>query len=84
MVVAAFVILDYDRVMADDARVKLQQRFAKIGAKALARLHALHPHLEGKSLNETVLLLKEEERHRKWGTHPLEKPSQPPDENRNS
>lgn len=78
------MILIYDRIMSDDARVKLQQRFAKVGAKALARLHALHPHLQGKSLSETVLLLKEEERRRNWGTHPLEKLSQLIEENSSS
>lgn len=70
--------------MADDARKQLHRHFAKIGAKALVRLHELHPKLHGKSLKETVVLLKEDERRRHWGTHPLETPSQTAEEKDNS
>ena len=48
--------------MADDARKQLQERFARVGAKALARLHEIHPHLQGKTLEETVTILKAEDR----------------------
>jgi hypothetical protein len=48
--------------MADDARQQLQERLARVGAKALARLHELRPELQGKTLEETVAILKEEER----------------------
>ena len=48
--------------MADDARKQLQERFARVGAKALARLHEKRPDLQGKTLEETVTILKEEER----------------------
>jgi hypothetical protein len=48
--------------MPDDARKRLQERFARVGAKALARLHEIHPHLQGKTLKETVAILQEEER----------------------
>ena len=48
--------------MADDARTQLQERFARVGAKALARLHEIHPHLQGKTLEETVTILKAEDR----------------------
>ena len=47
--------------MADDARAALQERFAKIGERVLARLHSIHPHLHGKSLEETTSILKAEE-----------------------
>lgn len=47
--------------MSDDARTSLQERFAKIGERALARLHEIHPHLRGKSLEETTSILKAEE-----------------------
>jgi hypothetical protein len=56
--------------MTDDARRKLQERFAKVGAKALARLHEIHPHLQGKTIEQTVTILKIEERLRKWGSRP--------------
>jgi hypothetical protein len=48
--------------MADDARKQLQERFARVGAKALARLHEKRSDLQGKTLEETVTILKEEER----------------------
>jgi hypothetical protein len=48
--------------MTDDARKQLQERFARVGAKALARLHEIRPDLQGKTLEETVMILKEEER----------------------
>jgi hypothetical protein len=52
--------------MSDDARKQLQERFAQIGAKALARVHSrIHesrPELQGKTLEETIFILKEEER----------------------
>ena len=54
--------------MADDAIIRLQERFEKTGAKALARLHELHPHLRGKSLKDTVTILKIEERLKTWGS----------------
>ena len=47
--------------MPDDARTALQERFAKIGERALARLHEIHPHLRGKSLAETTSILKAQE-----------------------
>jgi hypothetical protein len=49
-------------VMVDNARKQLQERFARIGQKALARLHEKRPDLQGKTLEETVILLKAEER----------------------
>jgi hypothetical protein len=48
--------------MNDDARKQLQERFARVGAKAIARLHEKRPELQGKTLEETVMILKEEER----------------------
>ena len=48
--------------MADDARKQLQERLARIGAKALARLHEKRSDLQGKTLEETVTILKDEER----------------------
>jgi hypothetical protein len=48
--------------MPDDARKKLQELFARVGAKALARLHEIHPDLRGRNLKETVAILQEEER----------------------
>ena len=48
--------------MADDARKQLQELFARVGARALARLHEIHPDLQGKALEETVTILKAEER----------------------
>jgi hypothetical protein len=54
--------------MVDDARTRLQERFEKVGAKALARLHELHPHLRGKSLKDTVTILKIDERLKNWGS----------------
>jgi hypothetical protein len=47
--------------MADDARKKLQERFAKIGERALARIHENRPDLRNKNLEETVMILKAEE-----------------------
>jgi hypothetical protein len=67
--------------MTDDARTQLQKRFAKVGAKALVRLQQLNPHLQGKTLEETVLILKEDERRRKWGLHPFEDLQQTLEEN---
>jgi hypothetical protein len=46
------------RSVADDARTQLRERFAKVEAKALARLHEIHPDLKGKTLEETVMILK--------------------------
>jgi hypothetical protein len=46
--------------MADDARKKLQERFAKIGERALARIHEYRPDLRDKNLEETVKILKAE------------------------
>jgi hypothetical protein len=48
--------------MVDGARKQLQERLARIGQKALTRLHEKRPDLQGKSLEETVTLLKAEER----------------------
>jgi hypothetical protein len=50
--------------MADDARETLQERFARIGAKAIARLHENRPELRGLTAKETVTILKEEEQRR--------------------
>jgi hypothetical protein len=47
--------------MNDNARKQLQERFARVGAKAIARLHEKRPELLGKTLEETVFILKEEE-----------------------
>lgn len=47
--------------MSDDARTALQERLAKIGERALSRLHEIHPHLRGKSLQETTSILKAQE-----------------------
>jgi hypothetical protein len=52
--------------MVDDARKQLQDSFAKIGERALARLHEIHPQLQGKTLEDTVAILKIEERLKKW------------------
>jgi hypothetical protein len=51
--------------MADDARKQLQERMARLGQKALARLHEKRPDLLGKTLKETVIILKEEERQKR-------------------
>jgi hypothetical protein len=48
--------------MTDDARKQLQERLARVGAKAIARLHEKRPELQGKTLEETIFVLKEEER----------------------
>jgi hypothetical protein len=54
---AAFV--GYSDIMSDNERRKqLQESFARIGQKVLARLHEIHPELKGKSLEETVMILK--------------------------
>jgi hypothetical protein len=47
--------------MADDARTQLKEHFAEIAAKSLARLHEIHPRLQGKTLEETVAILRAEE-----------------------
>ena len=56
--------------MSDSGTSQLKERFAKVGEKALARLHEQHPHLQGKSLKETVEALKREELRRVWGVSP--------------
>jgi len=56
--------------MVDDARTQLKQRFAKVAAKSLARLHEIHPRLQGKTLEETVAILKAEELRRMWRARP--------------
>lgn len=53
--------ISYNAAMTDDAHIKLRERFSAIGERALARLHEIHPHLKGKSLEETVATLKAEE-----------------------
>ena len=58
--------------MADDARTQLRERFAKVGVKALARLHDIHPHLQGKTLEETVAILKGDARRKTWGPQPYD------------
>lgn len=40
---------------------KLRERFEEIGQRALVRLHEIHPHLRGMSLEETTAILKAEE-----------------------
>jgi hypothetical protein len=47
--------------MIDNARTKLQERFARVGQRALARIHENRPELRGKTLQETVMILKREE-----------------------
>lgn len=47
--------------MTDDAHIRLRERLAAVGERALVRLHEIHPHLKGKSLEETVAILKAEE-----------------------
>jgi hypothetical protein len=63
--------------MVDDARTRLQEILERVGAKAVGRLHELHPHLRGRSPKDTVAILKIEERLKKWG-------SQPPPQSRGS
>ena len=48
--------------MVDDARKQLQERSARVGAKALARFHEGRHDLQSKALEETVTILKREER----------------------
>jgi hypothetical protein len=60
--------------VADDARKQLQERFARVGKKALARLHELHPDLLGKSLEETVTILKDEERRKRIQIRDVDRP----------
>jgi len=55
-------------MMTEDARERSQQRITKIGEKALARLHGIHPHLRGKNLKDTVAILKIEERLQTYGS----------------
>jgi hypothetical protein len=62
--------------MTDDARERLREICAKVGARALTRLHEMHPHLQGKTLEETTAILRREEPQRKWGPHPLDRPPQ--------
>ena len=47
--------------MTDDARTQLHERLAGIGQRALARIHENRPELRGKTLEETVRILKVEE-----------------------
>jgi hypothetical protein len=60
--------------MPDDARKQLQERFARVGAKALARLHEKRTDLQGKTLEETVAILKEEERLTRASYHDENRP----------
>ena len=55
--------------MGDDARQRLRERFAKVAVKVLARLHAIHPRLKRKTLEETVAVLKAEELRLTWDAH---------------
>jgi hypothetical protein len=48
--------------MADNARTELRERMTRLAARAIARIHENRPELRGKSLEETVTSLKEEER----------------------
>lgn len=48
--------------MTNDAHKQLQERFVRLGKKAMSRLHENRPDLQGKTLNETVIILKIEER----------------------
>ena len=61
--------------MVDDARKQLQERLARVGARAVARLHEMRPDLLGKSLEDTVTILKEEERRKKLLLHDEVPPS---------
>jgi histone H3/H4 len=60
--------------VADDARKQLQERFARVGKKALARLHELRPELLGKTLEETVTILKDEERRKRIQIRDVDRP----------
>jgi len=53
--------IDPATVKTDNARKRSNERFATVGAKALARLHKKHPDLQSKFLEKTVAILKEEE-----------------------
>jgi len=48
--------------MADDAHIQLRDRMARLAKRAIARVHENRPDLRDKSLEETVRILKEEER----------------------
>lgn len=48
-------------MMPDGARTRLQERFARIRDRAIARIHENRPELRGKTHEETVKILKSEE-----------------------
>jgi len=48
--------------MTDNAGTELRERMARLADRAIARIHENRPELRGKSLEETVMILKEEER----------------------
>ena len=50
--------------MADDAHKQLQERLARVAEKATATLHEIGPDLRGKTVKETVIILKEKEEER--------------------
>jgi hypothetical protein len=47
--------------MTVDDRTKLQERFARIRERAIARIHQNRPELRGKTQEETIKILKGEE-----------------------
>ena len=49
--------------MADDARSQLRLRMSRLAERAIARIHENRPDLRGKSPEETVATIREEERH---------------------
>jgi DNA-binding MurR/RpiR family transcriptional regulator len=62
--------------MSHDATNRVKEYFARVGERALARLQEIHPHLRGKSLEEAVEALKQEELRRIWGVRGNNRPSQ--------
>ena len=48
--------------MTDNGRTELRDRMVRLAERAIARIHANRPEPRGKSLEETVMILKEEER----------------------
>ena len=48
--------------MTDDARTQLQERLNRLAKRAIARIHESWPDLRGRSPEETVAILKDEER----------------------
>jgi hypothetical protein len=51
--------------MADDTESPLQDRMAHLARQAIARIHENRPELRGKSVEQTMMILKTEERLRR-------------------